>query len=68
MSFCSNSIQHPSEEKFRIIRVENKNFNAKVWSLPEAQQFLMVWGWVEVSITKLISLIIIGYLYCTFSI
>ncbi|XP_031550372.1 uncharacterized protein LOC116287814 [Actinia tenebrosa] len=47
LKLANNAIQRPNDEKFRHIRVENKAFNAKVWSLPEAQQFLMVWGWVE---------------------
>ena len=44
----SNAIEHPSEEKYRKLRTENKAFNTKLWSLPEARQFLMVWGWIEV--------------------
>jgi len=28
--------------------MENKTFSSKVWSIPEAQEFLLLWGWTEV--------------------
>ena len=48
LSHISNIIQYPNEEKYRKVKIGNKTFNADVWSLPEAQQFLWDWGWMKV--------------------
>lgn len=40
-------IDHPLEEQYRRVRMANKTFSEKVWQYPEAQQFLLLSGWVE---------------------
>ena len=44
----SNIIKAPSDEKYRRVKSQNKSFLSKVWRLPEAQEFLHHWGWIEV--------------------
>ena len=44
----SNIIKSPNDEKYRRVKKQNKSFSSKVWSLMEAQQFLLHWGWIEV--------------------
>ena len=44
----SNIIKSPIDEKYRRVKTQNKSFSSKVWCLPEAQQFLHHWGWIEV--------------------
>jgi len=44
----SNIIKSPGDEKYRKVKTQNKSFSSKVWCLPEAQQFLHHWGWIEV--------------------
>ena len=46
--FFSNIIKSPEDEKYRKVKTQNKAFSSKVWSLPEAQEFLLLWGWDEV--------------------
>ncbi|EDO41740.1 predicted protein [Nematostella vectensis] len=48
LRMANNIIQEPNNEKFRNVRTENKTFSTKVWQLPEAQQFMLVWGWTQV--------------------
>ena len=46
--FFSNIIKSPEDEKYRKVKTQNKAFSSKVWSLPEAQEFLILWGWDQV--------------------
>ena len=46
--FFSNIIKSPEDEKYRKVKTQNKAFSSKVWSLPEAQEFLLLWGWDQV--------------------
>ena len=47
----SNVQAHPESDMYRRVRVSSKSFSEKVWQLPEASQFLARAGWVEVSYT-----------------
>ncbi|KAJ7327724.1 hypothetical protein OS493_026602 [Desmophyllum pertusum] len=47
LTLANNIIKSP-DEKYRKVKTQNKSFSAKVWSLPEAKQFLLHWGWSEV--------------------
>ena len=46
--FFSNIIKSPEDEKYRKVKTQNKAFSSKVWSLPEGQEFLLLWGWDQV--------------------
>ncbi|XP_029206769.2 uncharacterized protein [Acropora muricata] len=48
LRLANNIIKSPEEEKFRRVKTESKAFSSKVWNLPEAQQFLFIWGWTLV--------------------
>merc|ERR1712179_105520 len=47
----SNVTDHPTEEKYRTLRKENKAFKDKVWRYEGCQQFLFSTGWIEVDDT-----------------
>lgn len=48
LRLANNVIKSPEEDKFRKVKIENKAFSSRVWNLPEAQQFLLIWGWAQV--------------------
>ncbi|XP_020629793.1 peptide-N(4)-(N-acetyl-beta-glucosaminyl)asparagine amidase-like isoform X1 [Orbicella faveolata] len=48
LTLANNIIKSPIDEKYRRVKTQNKSFSSKVWCLPEAQQFLHHWGWIEV--------------------
>lgn len=48
LKIANNIIKSPEDEKYRKVKTENKTFSSKVWSIPEAQEFLLLWGWTEV--------------------
>lgn len=48
LTLANNIIKSPEDEKYRKVKTQNKAFSSKVWSLPEAQEFLLLWGWDQV--------------------
>jgi len=41
-----NIIQHPSDDKYRQIKLANKTFSSKVWRYPACEELMKMSGWV----------------------
>ncbi|CAH1776479.1 unnamed protein product, partial [Owenia fusiformis] len=55
LKIFQNVVSHPTEEKYKVIRTENKAFASKVWCYSGAQQFLLATGWTEVDDTVVLT-------------
>ena len=60
---CRNVTDHPTEEKYRTLRKENKAFKDKVWRYEGCQQFLFSTGWIEVNDYFSLYIIVLTYRY-----
>ena len=41
-----NIIQHPNDDKYRQIKLDNKAFSSKVWRYPACKELMKLSGWV----------------------
>ena len=42
----NNIIQHPSDDKYRQIKLTSKTFSSKVWQYPAGEELMKMSGWV----------------------
>lgn len=52
IKYLKNITEHPTEEKYRKIRLENKVFREKVYTLDGAMDFLLGAGFEKIKVTN----------------